>query len=328
VYFSIERYREAGHTYGQLTNLNFDAMRPGQRVRTDEYEKESISDFALWKARVPGDGDVFWTSSWGEGRPGWHIECSAMSMHFLGNSFDLHVGGEDLVFPHHEDEIAQSEGADVQSPGKRFVKYWLHGAHLMVEGKKMSKSLNNFFTLRDLFARGFSAREVRYVLLLAHYRDSLNFTFDGLGGARSALGRLDQCLTILQQVAGDLRSEPDVSILNEFTSALDEDLNIAGAWGVVFEWVRETNRKLAAQTLSAADAAAAIAAWQRIDSVLGIGQDDEADVPIEICRLVEARRSAREVKDFKTADALRSELKSKGWAIEDTPDGQRLKHHP
>ena len=157
VYFSIEKYRGCGCNYGQLVKLNLEEMRSGQRVASDEYEKESVADFALWKARVPEDGDVFWPSPWGEGRPGWHIECSAMSMKALGTTFDLHLGGEDLAFPHHEDEIAQSEGAT----GKPFVKYWMHGAHLMVEGKKMSKSLGNFFTLRDLLAKGFSGREVR-----------------------------------------------------------------------------------------------------------------------------------------------------------------------
>ncbi len=158
VYFSIEKYRGCGCTYGQLLKLNFDEMRAGERVKSDEYAKESVADFALWKARAPEDGDVFWPSPWGEGRPGWHIECSAMSMKILGPSFDLHVGGEDLIFPHHEDEIAQSEGAT----GKPFVKHWLHGAHLLVEGKKMSKSLGNFFTLRDLLAKGFTGREIRY----------------------------------------------------------------------------------------------------------------------------------------------------------------------
>ena len=157
VYFSIEKYRAAGRNYGQLLKLNFDEMRIGERVSADEYGKEALSDFALWKARVPEDGKVYWASPWGEGRPGWHIECSAMSMKLLGPSFDLHLGGEDLVFPHHEDEIAQSEGARAASEG-RFVKHWVHIAHLLVEGRKMSKSLGNYFTLRDLLAKGFTGR--------------------------------------------------------------------------------------------------------------------------------------------------------------------------
>jgi len=165
VYFSIEKYQACGCRYGRLVNLNFDEMRRGERVQSDEYSKESLADFALWKARVPGDGDVFWPSPWGEGRPGWHIECSAMSMKILGPSFDLHMGGEDLAFPHHEDEIAQSEGAGLQADGRPFVKHWLHCAHLLVEGKKMSKSLGNFFTIRDLLGKGYSGREIRYLLL-------------------------------------------------------------------------------------------------------------------------------------------------------------------
>ena len=188
VYFSIEKYRGCGCTYGQLVKLNFDEMRAGDRVKGDEYAKEAVADFALWKKRVPEDGAVFWPSPWGEGRPGWHIECSAMSMKLLGPSFDLHLGGEDLIFPHHEDEIAQSEGAALQPAGRRFVKHWMHGAHLLVEGKKMSKSLGNFYVLGDLTAKGFTGREVRYLLLTAHYRETFNFTLDGLQSARTVTG--------------------------------------------------------------------------------------------------------------------------------------------
>src|SRR5436190_18965753 len=201
VYFSIEKYRSGGCQYGRLLNLNLDEMRPGERVSSDDYAKESVADFALWKARAPEDGAVFWPSPWGEGRPGWHIECSAMSMKLLGPSFDLHLGGEDLIFPHHEDEIAQSEGAEMQRPGQPFVKYWLHGAHLLVEGKKMSKSLGNFFTLRDLLAKGFSGREVRCLLLSAHYRETFNFTLEGLEGTRTKLARIDECLVKLREVS-------------------------------------------------------------------------------------------------------------------------------
>ena len=237
-----------------MLKLNFDEMRVGERVASDEYDKESVADFALWKARVPEDGDVFWPSPWGEGRPGWHIECSAMSMKVLGESFDLHLGGEDLIFPHHEDEIAQSEGAT----GKPFVKYWLHGAHLLVEGKKMSKSLGNFFTLRDLLAKGFTGREIRYLLLTAHYRETFNFTLEGLQGARAALARIDECVGKLREIAGapasnrsnctNAKRRQDVRrprLLQHFTDALDDDLNISAAWGAVFEWVRETNRRIA-----------------------------------------------------------------------------------
>jgi cysteinyl-tRNA synthetase len=294
-------------------------------VRSDEYEKEAVADFALWKARVPEDGTVFWPSPWGEGRPGWHIECSAMSMRLLGPSFDLHLGGEDLMFPHHEDEIAQSEGAGVQPPGRPFVKHWVHAAHLLVEGKKMSKSLGNFFTLRDLLAKGFTGREIRYLLLTAHYRETFNFTLEGLQAARAALTRIDECLTKLRELAGNAMATSESPLLGEFANALDDDLNISGAWGAVFEWVRDTNRKLAEKSLDAATAAAALAAWDKLDSVMGVGAPREVVVPPEITALVEARQAARKARDFKRADAIRDELKAKGWVIEDTPKGARAK---
>jgi len=231
VYFSIEKYRGCGCNYGQLLKLNFDEMRAGERVKSDEYAKESIADFALWKSRAPDDGEIFWPSPFGEGRPGWHIECSAMSMKILGTSFDLHLGGEDLIFPHHEDEIAQSEGA-TQKP---FVKYWMHGAHLLVEGKKMSKSLGNFFTLRDLLAKGFTGREVRYLLLTAHYRETFNFTLEGLAGAKTALARIDECVGKLHGFPDASPIAPSIpSVISKFENALDDDLNISAAWAVVF----------------------------------------------------------------------------------------------
>ena len=325
VYFSIEKYQGCGCRYGQLVNLNFDEMRAGERVASDEYTKDSLADFALWKARVPDDGAVFWPSPWGEGRPGWHIECSAMSMKLLGPSFDLHLGGEDLAFPHHEDEIAQSEGAGWQQPGRRFVKYWLHGAHLLVEGKKMSKSLGNFFTLRDLLAKGFSGREIRCVLLSAHYRETFNFTLGGLEAGRVAIARLDECLAKLSDLAGGTTAPPDPKLVGEFTSAMDDDLNVSRSWGTLFEWVHESNRLLAASQLTPAQAAAGLAAWQQLDSVLGLGRKSEAEAPPEVVALLDQRQAARQAKDFKRSDALRDELKAKGWLIEDTPKGPKLK---
>ena len=313
VYFGIEKYRGAGRKYGQLVKLNFDELRPGERVSSDEYAKESLADFALWKARLPEDGDVFWPSPWGEGRPGWHIECSAMSMKILGPSFDIHLGGEDLIFPHHEDEISQSEGAGLQLEGERFVKYWLHGAHLMVEGKKMSKSLGNFFTLRDLLAKGFTGREIRYLLLTAHYRETFNFTLEGLTAARTSLARLDECLAKLRAVAGNATAGAQASLADTFSAALDDDLNVSAAW------LLTDNR------FSSEPAAAALAAWQRIDSVFGIGEKADGEAPKEIVARLDQREAARKAKDFKQADAIREELKVKGWVIEDTPKGPRLK---
>jgi cysteinyl-tRNA synthetase len=326
VYFSIEKYRQSGSQYGKLVKLNFEEMRTGERVKSDEYAKESVADFALWKARVPEDGAVFWPSPWGEGRPGWHIECSAMSMKLLGASFDLHLGGEDLAFPHHEDEIAQSEGAKVQEAGKPFVKYWMHGAHLMVEGKKMAKSLGNFFTLRDLLAKGYSGREIRFLLLQAHYRETFNFTFEGLDRARVSLLRIDECLGKLRELAASGGAPVGTSQLPDQTAqVLDQDLNISGAWGAVFQWVSEMNRQMAAGTLTSAGAGSELQGWERVDAILGVSAPKETEVPAEITALVEARQAARKAKDFKRSDAIRDELKAKGWIIDDTPKGPRPK---
>ncbi|MDX1952807.1 MAG: cysteine--tRNA ligase [Verrucomicrobiota bacterium] len=326
VYFSISKYIGCGCKYGQLVNLNFEEMRVGERVSSDEYAKESVADFALWKARVPEDGEISWASPWGEGRPGWHIECSAMSMDLLGNSFDLHLGGEDLAFPHHEDEIAQSEGAGLQKPGEKFVKYWAHVAHLLVEGKKMAKSLGNFFTLRDLVAKGFQGREVRFLLLAAHYRESFNFTLEGLHGARTALNRIDEQLLKLRELAGGEKGTPNPQVMAQFTELMDDDLNVSGAWGSLFEWVRDTNRLISESRFLPHDAANALATWEQIDAVFAILKKAETEeVPQELIDLLEQRQTARKAKDFKRSDAIRDELKAKGWVIEDTPKGPRLK---
>lgn len=346
VYFSISKYQSSGFKYGQLVSLNFEAMRPGQRVQGDEYAKESVADFALWKARTELDGNVFWPSPWGEGRPGWHIECSAMSMKILGASFDLHLGGEDLIFPHHEDEIAQSEGAGVQAAGCRFVEYWLHAAHLQVDGKKMSKSLGNYFTVRDLLGQGFDGRAIRYLLLSAHYRESFNFTLEGLQGARTALARLDECLGKLSEAAGSEPAPPEAGLIDRFTEAMDDDLNVARAWGLIFDWVREMNRLHAGRLLTSSAAAGALAGWQKVNAVFGVGKapggagalatpegdsaaagtgGDSSIIPSAIRTLVEKREEARKARDFQTADLIRNQLKAEGWIIIDTPSGARLK---
>ncbi|MEI7533442.1 MAG: cysteine--tRNA ligase [Verrucomicrobiae bacterium] len=328
VYFSITKYQGCGCHYGQLLKLNFDEMRAGERVSSDEYEKESVADFALWKARVPDDGEIFWPSPFGEGRPGWHVECSAMSMKVLGESFDLHLGGEDLKFPHHEDEIAQSEGAT----GKPFVKHWLHGAHLLVEGKKMSKSMGNFFTLRDLLEKGHTGREVRYLLLTSHYRETFNFTLDGLSGARTALARIDECVGKLHEISGS--AQPPIApaipkVLTQFQNALEDDLNISAAWAAVFEWVRETNKHISANQITPQEAALLVATWQKINSVLGLHtrQEDELSEKLDesLQKLIDERTEAKKARDFEKADAIRDELKAQGWLIEDTPKGIKWK---
>ncbi|HEY5345875.1 MAG TPA: cysteine--tRNA ligase [Verrucomicrobiae bacterium] len=338
VYFSITKYQGCGCNYGQLLKLNFDEMRAGERVSSDEYEKESVADFALWKARVPDDGDIFWPSPFGEGRPGWHIECSAMSMKVLGESFDLHLGGEDLKFPHHEDEIAQSEGAT----GKPFVKHWLHGAHLLVEGKKMSKSLGNYFTLRDLQAKGFTGREVRYLLLTAHYRETFNFTLDGLTGAKTALARIDETIDRLREIAGDTVVDPNDpreheypyhgELRKNFKEALEADFNVSAMWASIHDWLRNHrkadllfNQKVGPSGFAAREAAVSLALWKQIDQVLGLGDRFIEEIPAEISALADERIAAKKAKDFKRSDAIRDELKAKGWVIEDTPKGIKLK---
>jgi cysteinyl-tRNA synthetase len=358
VYFSIEKYRGSGCAYGQLLKLNFDEMRVGERVASDDYAKESAGDFVLWKARVPEDGDVFWPSPWREGRPGWHIECSAMSMKFLGQSFDLHLGGEDLIFPHHEDEIAQSEGAT----GKPFVKHWLHGAHLLVEGKKMSKSLGNFFTLRDLLVKDFTGPEIRFALLQAHYRESFNCTLHGLQGARTALARIKECLEKVLETPENAfqsttvppflnTSNEDTTVLNAFSAALDDDLNVSKAWGVIFAWIRELNRKISQNNFSVAEASVAWFTWRKLDQVLGLNLNiktcprivedkthvatlyggqvftrlGEGDVPSKVRNLDTQRLAAKALKNFALADKFRDEIKSEGFLVEDTPKGTKFK---
>ena len=312
VYFSIQSFP----AYGKLAHLDLENLQHGARVKHDEYAKESVADFALWKAWVETDGAVKWDSPWGPGRPGWHIECSVMSMAHLGPSFDIHCGGEDLVFPHHEDEIAQSEAAT----GKQFVKYWLHHAHLLVEGKKMSKSDGHFFTLRDLLAKGWTGREIRFLLLSCHYRDPLNFTMDGLAGARSALQRMDEFLLKMQELAG-VTQAPVTNLQFQLESALDDDLNISGAFGAIFEFIRDGNKR----EVTPAEAASIVATWRQLDQILGFGLPVKSAVPAEVQALVEERQAARKAKNFKRSDEIRDQLKSQGWVIEDTPTGARAK---
>ena len=321
VYFSIEKF--AG--YGKLARIDLTGMQAGARVAQDEYEKENVADFALWKAWDKGDGDVAWDSPWGRGRPGWHIECSAMSMKYLGESFDIHTGGVDNMFPHHDDEIAQSEGAT----GKTFVKYWMHSAHLIVDGQKMSKSLGNFHTLRDVQAKGYSGREIRYVLLSAHYRQSLNFTFAAVDAARTALRRIDEFTERLREFSGG-NAEGDtlppwaVTARDGFDRAMNADLNVPEALGALFEMVHAGNRAMDSSELKG-DAGAVLALLEDFDRVLGVLAAESEEADAEVLALVEARTAARQAKDWAGSDRIRDELKAMGWEVRDTPDGAKLK---
>ena len=316
VYFRIARFAK----YGQLAHLNLDELRPSGRIQSDEYEKESVGDFALWKAWVPDDGDVFWESPWGRGRPGWHIECSAMATSLLGPQLDVHCGGVDNIFPHHEAEIAQSECIT----GKQFTKYWLHCAHLMVDGQKMSKSLGNFYSIRDLLERNYSGREIRYALLSVHYRLPLNFTLPGLDAARSALERLDAWGERLRLFAGDTPPAPDESPAKKrFLEALDEDLNISGALGHLFDWVRESNRTLDAGSLTPAEAARVLADFTSLNSILEF-EPEAASVPAEVQALVQQREAARSGRDWALSDELRADIARMGWQLKDTKLGPQL----
>lgn len=322
IYFNVKRFSG----YGKLAHLDLSAMRVGVRVAQDEYEKDNVADFALWKAWDESDGDVAWDAPWGRGRPGWHIECSAMSMKYLGESFDIHTGGIDNMFPHHENEIAQSEAAS----GKPFVRYWLHCGYLVVDGAKMSKSLGNFYTLRDLLQKGYTGREVRYVLLSAHYRQPLNFTFSALDAARVALGRLDDFRERLAERGGGGAAARKVPAWMDegrrrFQEALDDDLNMPEALSAVFEAVTAGNKALDAGEMAPADALAALDQFDELDRVLGCLQKPE-DIPGEdIAGLVARREAARKAKNWPEADALRAELGERGWEVRDTPQGPKAK---
>ena len=321
VYFRLKSFPH----YGQLSHFDIDALQTGAsgRIDSDEYETEDARDFALWKAYVEDDGDVFWETALGKGRPGWHIECSCMSMQYLGETFDIHCGGVDLIFPHHENEIAQSEART----GKRFVNYWVHNAHLLVDNKKMSKSLGNFHTLRDLLDKGFNPMAIRWVLLATHYRQPNNFTFEAVEAAEQSLHRIRDFRLRLNDVYGDgddYRAEIDAAE-TAFGTALDDDLNISAALAAVFDFVRDTNKAIDDNRLSEQGARNVEALLDRLDAVTGLFGAGEEAAPLEVLDKVNERQQARRSKDFARADTIRQELAADGWIIEDTPDGPRVK---
>jgi len=322
VYFDISSFPE----YGKLSRIDTGGLKAGARVAHDEYAKEDVADFALWKAWDEEDGDVYWDSPWGRGRPGWHIECSAMSMKYLGESFDIHTGGIDNIFPHHENEIAQSEAAT----GRRFVRYWLHCAHLIVEGQKMSKSLGNFYTLRDVLQRGYTGREVRFVLISTHYRQSLNFTFESLEAARNALTRIDETRERLRGVTTTESSGEVAGWATDaeqaFIAGLDEDLNIAPAMAAMFDLLRKVNRALDSGGISRAEAEAVDRVLRRMDRVLGfLEPEGEEQPPEEVLDLVRERERLRRRREWRRADEIRARLLAMGWELQDTPSGTRIK---
>jgi len=315
VYYRINKFPN----YGKLAHLDLAELKPTGRVQHDEYDKEHIGDFALWKAWDEDDGDVKWDSPWGPGRPGWHIECSAMATALLGDQLDIHSGGVDNIFPHHEAEIAQSEGVT----GKKFVNYWLHCAHLLVDGQKMAKSLGNFYTVPDVIAKGYSGRELRYALMRVHYRTQLNFTWDGMKEARESLGRIDDWLERLCESAGDKPGKVENELGHEFENALDDDLNISAALGFLFETIRDTNRAMDENKLDAKTAGAWLSWWNRINNTLGF-ESGGAELPEEVKMLAETRTQARLAKDFRKSDELRDKLNALGWEARDTKDGQKI----
>lgn len=326
IYYAINQFPR----YGCLSHLHLEDLKVGasERVEADEYDKDHVADFVLWKHYDPErDGDIYWESPFGRGRPGWHLECSAMAMNLLGETIDIHVGGIDNMFPHHENEIAQSEACS----GKPFVKLWMHAEHLVVDHKKMSKSLGNFYTLRDLMAKGYTGTQVRYLLLQTHYKTQLNFTFQGLEGTKNALQRLND---FIQRLYAVTTMEPggriETLIQNkfmQFASALADDLNISAALGTLFEFVREVNSLCDAGLMNQQEAQQAIEFLKQLNRVLGVlsFESEQERIPSQLQEAFEKRLKARQEKNWKLADELRNFIYAQGYMIEDTPTGARLK---
>lgn len=325
IYYPISKFAH----YGCLSHLKLDELQMGasERVANDEYDKEHLADFVLWKAYEPErDGSIFWESRFGKGRPGWHLECSAMAITLLGETIDIHVGGIDNLFPHHENEIAQSEACS----GKKFVNLWMHAEHLVVDGKKMSKSLGNFFTLRDLLSKGFSGRQVRYMLLQTHYKTQLNFTFTGLEAVKSAAQRLQDFIYRLQNYnegnsSGALAEHLEKATV-EFTRGLADDLNISHSLAALFDFVREVNVLIDQKQLSRQDAEQVLATLKKFNTVLDLLEfETDADIPHDVQALFDGRLEARKTKNWALADQLRLQIAERGFVIEDSPSGARLK---
>lgn len=328
IYYDISKFND----YGKLSHVKIAELKAGARVRQDEYAKEEAKDFVLWKAWHKEDGDVFWETEIGKGRPGWHIECSAMSMKYLGESFDIHAGGVDLIFPHHENEIAQSEAAT----GKKFVNYWMHTEHLLVDGKKMSKSLGNFYTLRNLDKLGFDMedgkqiRGLRYLLLSVHYRQQLNFTREALASAINAVTRFDNFIDALNAVKGTKDNESVIKLIEEtkkeFEKHMDNNLDISPAIASIFDFMRKINLLITKQNISTTDAKKVKEFLYDLDKVLCILKKEEIkEISNEAKKMIEEREKLRKKKDWKRADEIREKLLKMGIQVFDTPKGPAWK---
>jgi len=323
IYYRINRFSK----YGRLSGIKPDEVKVGARIDADEYEKDDARDFVLWKAKK--ENEHFWESEFGPGRPGWHIECSAMSIQYLGEQFDIHTGGEDNIFPHHENEIAQSEAVT----GKRFVNYWLHCRHLLVDGEKMAKSKNNFFTLRDLIQKGHPPAAIRYLLVSSHYRSPLNLTEESLQAAYSAWTRIMDFRTRIREMIETCIAKPpsgeiDIELYEcdrAFKQYMDDDLDTPRALAALFDFIREANKIFDDGPIPASQGREVLELLDRIDSVLGVMKDNETLLDEEIERLIRERQEARQRKEFSTADAIRDQLAAQGIILEDTRDGVRWK---
>jgi len=315
IYFDITKFPG----YGKLSHFKIQELKAGARVKSDEYEKAQVSDFALWKAWDEGDGHVFWETELGKGRPGWHIECSAMSSRYLGITFDIHTGGVDNIFPHHENEIAQSEAAN----GRKFVNYWMHSEHLRVDGRKMSKSLGNFYTLRDVMAKGYDAMVFRYLVLGSHYKSKLNFTWQAMDAAKTTLSNLYEFMGRLDRESHTGLDEAIERAKTAFGEAMDDDLNTPVALAAIFGLIKEVN-------VHGKGGKEVFDAMVEFDKVLGLKLAERAvsvggEVPEQIQELLQQREAARKSRDFATSDRIRDELLAAGYVIDDTPEGPRVK---
>ena len=314
VFFSIKTYKD----YGALTRINMDEMRHSERVSSDEYSLDNPQDFALWKAYKDEDGDASWDSPWGKGRPGWHMECSAMSMAYLGDHFDIHCGGVDNKFPHHENEIAQSVCA-VDTP---FVNFWLHSEFLLVDGGKMSKSLDNFYCIPDLFEKGFRAEEIRYIMLSAHYRTKVNFTLDKQHEAKVSIRRIQELKSRLEEMDSEVCNGFSTE-MEQFNIAIENDLDSPNALAVFFEWIRNTNSKLDEKVFTEIDVSKGLNFIAYFDSIYGI-LPKSGSAPKDVIGLVEKREDARQNKDWEKSDKIRDQILEKGWTVKDKIDGPKL----